>query len=70
MTAVPTVTVDANGISSIEVAEGVRFIWWIEKEGDRERFYFKIAAPRVLKKNYELVTINERDDVISFPLLN
>lgn len=66
----PTVTVDANGVSSVTVAEGVQFIWWIEKEGNKQRLYFKIAAPEVLRKHYEHVVINERDDVISFPLLN
>jgi hypothetical protein len=66
----PTVAVDENGVSSVTVAPGVQFIWWIEKEGNKERLYFKIAAPSVLRKNYEQVVINERDDVISFPLLN
>ena len=67
-TTVPACVVDENGVHSISVAEGVRFIWWIETEGDKQRLWFKIDAPSVLKKHYEQVSISERDDVISFPI--
>lgn len=65
---VPTVQVDPNGVYSVAIAPGVRFVWWFEKQGKNQRCWFKVDAPSVLSKHYELVSIDERSDIISFPV--
>jgi hypothetical protein len=66
---VPIVTVDERGIHSVSIAPGCRFMWWVEKEGDRERLWFKISAPGSKHYSIDDISVDPRADVISF-LLN
>ena len=61
----PTVQ-ECNG--RYEVAPGVRICWWFTVDPDKKlRCSVKIDVPRTLK-SYELVDIDERTDIISFPV--
>ena len=64
---VPTV-MEQNGRFSIAIAPDVRICWWFAVDPDRRlRCSVKIDVPRTLM-SYELVDINERTDIISFPV--
>jgi hypothetical protein len=64
---VPTV-IEQNGRFSIAIAPNVRICWWFTVHPDRRlRCSVKIDVPRTLK-SYELIDIDARTDIISFPV--
>jgi hypothetical protein len=64
---VPSV-IEQNGRYSVAIAPDVRICWWFTVDPDRRlRCSVKIDVPRTLK-SYELVDIDERTDIISFPV--
>jgi hypothetical protein len=59
---VPTVQ-ESNGRYAVAIAPGVRICWWFTVDPDKKlRCSVKIDVP------YELVDIDERTDIISFPV--
>ena len=63
----PTVQ-ESNGRYTVPIAPGVRICWWFTVDPDKKlRCSVKIDVPRTLK-SYELVDIDERTDIISFPV--
>jgi hypothetical protein len=61
----PTVQ-ESNGRYAVAIAPGVVLRWWFELHDRRMRCFVKVDATTL--KDYRLVDINERTDVISFPV--
>ena len=58
----------ASRVPAVAIAPGVRICWWFTVDPDKKlRCSVKIDVPRTLK-SYELVDIDERTDIISFPV--
>jgi hypothetical protein len=62
----PTVQ-ECNGRYEVAIAPGVRICWWFTVDHDKKLRSVEIDVPRTLK-SYELVDIDERTDIISFPV--
>ena len=63
----PTVQ-ESNGRYVVAIAPGVRICWWFTVGPDKKlRCSVKIDVRQTLK-SYELVDIDERTDIISFPV--
>ena len=61
----PTVQ-ESNGRYAVAIAPGVVLRWWFKLRGRHMRCFVKVDAPAL--KDYALVDIDARADIISFPV--
>jgi hypothetical protein len=62
----PTVQ-ESNGRYAVAIAPGVVLRWWFELHDRNMRCFVKVDATAL--KDYALVDIDARTDIISFPVL-
>jgi hypothetical protein len=61
----PTVQ-ESDGRFAVAIAPGVVLRWWFELHDGQMRCFVKVDATAL--KDYTLVDIDERTDIISFPV--